>query len=332
MYQKIYDFCKVKNKGMCFKNGTEPTPRVNFITDLCEKEGLDYELDVWGEVSKAAEYTIFDIPEIADHIKDEDYEEVRDLYDRFQEEAKELLSSAGIDSEPEDLTPEEMDMLGEDFYDLFDEYSQKVSAIVGEIGTPANNFYNIMLMGNSDKFVVAHHDIVNPASDNANDNSCSVINALTIKKLRPEINVVILDGEEPGGIGSKRLAERIKDGEFRCKWVLNLELTGRGGKNFFVGAMGTDLTQWISNRFECPIVKVPFNDSVIFKKYGINSTVINPLPITEKETPIVTKDGEYLDYSMLFNCHRMEDSISTINTDDMEEFVTEVCLKIIDEA
>ena len=197
MYQKIYDFCKVKNKGMCFKNGTEPTPRVNFITDLCEKEGLDYELDVWGEVSKAAEYTIFDIPEIADHIKDEDYDEVRDLYDRFQEEARELLSSAGIDSEPEDLTPEEMDMLGDDFYDLFDEYSQKVSAIVGEIGTPANNFYNIMLMGSSDKFVVAHHDIVNPASDNANDNSCSVINALTIKKLRPEINVVILDGEEP---------------------------------------------------------------------------------------------------------------------------------------
>jgi hypothetical protein len=195
-----------------------------------------------------------------------------------------------------------------------------------------NFYFNIILKGNSDKFVVAHHDIVNPDSDNANDNSCSVINALMIKKLRPEVNVVILDGEEFGGIGSNQLAERIKSGEFPCKWVLNLELTGKGGKSFFVGGMGTPLTEWISNRFECPIVNVPFNDSVIFKKYGINSTVINPLPITDKKGPVINKDDEYLDFQMLFNCHKMADSVDTIDPNDMEEFVNEVCLKIIDEA
>lgn len=332
MYEKIYDFCKVKNKGICYKNGMEPTPRVDFITALCDSEGLKYELDVWGKEGGRIEYSILDFREISKYIPDEKYSEAREIHIDFENEATELMRSVGIDAYPEELTPDEMDLLGDEYADIFDRYTEKLKELVGEIEEASNNFYNIVLSGNSDKFVVAHHDIVNPASDNANDNSCSVINALTIKKLRPEVNVVILDGEEVGGLGSTRLAERIKAGDFRCKWILNLELTGAGGKNFFVGAMGTQLTDWIANRFECPLVKVPFNDSVIFRKYGINSTVINPLPITPEETPVITKDGEYLNYKMLFNCHKMEDSVDKINTGDMEEFVNEVCLKIIDEA
>ena len=77
---------------------------------------------------------------------------------------------------------------------------------------------------------------------------------------------------------------------------------------------------------------MPFNDSVIFKKYGINSTVINPLPVTEKQGPIINKEGQFLDYEMLFNCHKENDSVETIDPSDMEEFVNEICLKIIDEA
>ena len=34
MYQKIYDFCKVKNLGPVYKNGLEPTARVKWIIDL----------------------------------------------------------------------------------------------------------------------------------------------------------------------------------------------------------------------------------------------------------------------------------------------------------
>jgi len=335
MYQKIYDFCKVKNKGMCFKNGTEPTPRVQFILDLCEDMGFDAELDVWGNQGKNVEYSILDVPEFPEYkvyIDPEKIERAQELYAEYCEEARELLQSMGIEEYPEYLEAQDLDMLGDDYGDIVDKYTAELKEIIGDLSETPNNFFNIMLTGDSDKFVVAHHDIVNPNSDNANDNSCSVINALMIKKHRPNINVVILDGEEPGGIGSTRLAERIKANEFKCKWILNLELTGRGGRNFFVGSMGTGLTQWIADRFECPVVKVPFNDSVIFKKYGIDSTVINPLPITNKETPILTKDGDYLDYSMLFNCHRMSDSVDTISTDDMEEFVEEICLKIIDEA
>jgi hypothetical protein len=335
MYHKIYEFCKVKNKGVCYKNGVDPTPRVQYILDLCKEMGLSAELDIWGTDEEVFDYLIMDAPEILRTKTDLDPEKVkavRSLYFEFSKEAEDFLSDKGVDEDPKFIEPDMMDMLGDEYGDIVDKYTEELKDIVGQVVKERNNFFNIMLTGSSDKFVVAHHDIVNPNSDNANDNSCSVINALAIKKKRPNVNVVILDGEEVGGIGSERLSQRIKGGDFKCKWILNLELTGRGGTNFFVGAMGTNLTQWIANRFECPIVKVPFNDSVIFKKYGIDSTVINPLPITNKETPIINKDGDYLDYSMLFNCHKMTDSVDTIDVIDMKEFVEDVCLKIIDEA
>jgi len=333
MYQEIYNFCKVRNKGMCFVNGTEPTPRVQFILDLCEKNGIDYELDIWGDSGeKEISYSILDFQDIRKHLSSDQLQRGKELFKEFNEKAKKINPYGGIDFSTDYYTTDDLDMLGDDFEDLFYEYTEKISKALGKIKKPANNFFNIILKGTSNKWVVAHHDIVNPASDNANDNSCSVINAIAIKKARPEVNVVLLDGEEPGGIGSQRLSEKIKGEGLPCKWILNLELTGRGGKNFFVGAMGTPLTDWISKRFECPSVKVPFNDSAIFKKNGINSTVINPRPITQRQTSIYTKEGNFLDESLLFLCHRIEDSVDKIRTSDMEEFVEEICLKIIDEA
>lgn len=332
MYSKIYDFCKVKNLGNCFRNGELPTPRVNFILSLCDQMGIKYELDTFSDdkSNNDNDMTIRDFRYILDTLSSEKKEKALDLYKEFNQKVKDLntdFEESGLEDDEEAY-----DFHEEQFYQLEDEYSEKLKAIAGEIKRNVNNYFNIVLTGTSDKFVVAHHDIVNKDSDNANDNSCSVINALMIKKLRPEVNVVILDGEEFGGIGSNHLSQRIKAGDFKCKWVLNLELTGKGGKNFFVGAMGTPLTDWIANRFECPMVNVPFNDSVIFKKYGINSTVINPLPVTEEKSPVINKEGEYLNFKMLFNCHKMSDSADTIDPKDMEEFVNEICLKIIDEA
>ena len=300
MYSKIYDFCKVKNLGNCYRNGETPTPRVNFILDLCDQMGLKYELDTFADNKSNAgeEMTMRDFRYILDTLSPDKRKDALGLYKEFNQKVKDLdtdFENSGLENDDEAI-----DFHEEQYYQLEDEYSEKLKAIAGEIKRGVNNYFNIVLTGSSDKFVVAHHDIVNKDSDNANDNSCSVINALMIKKLRPEVNVVILDGEEFGGIGSNQLAERIKD--------------------------------WIANRFECPIVNVPFNDSVIFKKYGINSTVINPLPITEEKSPVINKDGEYLNFKMLFNCHKITDSVDTIDPKDMEEFVNEVCLKIIDEA
>jgi hypothetical protein len=245
MYNKIYDFCKVRNIGGTYSNSNEPTPRVQFLMQLLESEGMDYELDTY--------------------------------------------QSRG------------------------------------------NTCYNLILKGDSDKMVVAHHDIVNPNIDNANDNSASVINAIMIKKLMPEINVVLLDGEECGGLGSQRVSDQINDGYFNTiDWVLNLELTGKGGKYFFIGNYPGRLSDHIKSIFDCPITNTPYNDSVTFRKNGIDSVVINPIPpLSEGKSSVKWNDDTYLDFSMLYNCHSSRDTISTISVDDMKEFVEDVVLKIL---
>ena len=245
MYNKIYDFCKVRNVGNIYKNHPhDGTPRVNFILELLQSEEISHYVDIF-----------------------------------------------------------------------------KVGDTSG---------YNIILKGTSNRIVVAHHDINNPNIDNANDNSASVINAIMIKKLMPEITVVLLDGEEFGGIGSQRLSTQINSGEFgEIEWILNLELTGRGGKHFFVGNYPGKLQNHIQSIFECPIVNTPFNDSVVFRRNGIDSVVINPLPPTNKVTRVKWNDTTYLDYDMLFNCHNSKDTIETIDVEDMRLFTEEIVLEIL---
>ena len=246
MYNKIYDFCKVRNLGGVYSNGDKPTPRVQFLMQLLESEGIDYELDT---------------------------------------------------------------------------YQSK-----------GNTCFNLILKGDSNRMVVAHHDIVNPNIDNANDNSASVINAIMIKKLMSHINVVLLDGEECGGLGSQRTSEQINDGYFgQIDWVLNLELTGKGGKYFFIGNYPGKLSDHIKSIFDCPITNTPYNDSVTFRRNGIDSVVINPIPpLNEGKTSSVKwNDDTYLDFSMLYNCHSYKDTIDTIDINDMKEFVEDVVLKIL---
>jgi len=246
MYNKIYDFCKVRNLGGTYSNSNEPTPRVQFLMQLLESEGINYELDTY--------------------------------------------QSRG------------------------------------------NTCYNLILKGDSDRMVVAHHDIVNPNIDNANDNSASVINAIMIKKLMPKMNVVLLDGEECGGLGSQRVSEQINDGYFNTiDWVLNLELTGKGGKYFFIGNYPGKLSNHIKSIFDCPITNTPYNDSVTFRRNGIDSVVINPIPpLNEGKTSCVKwNDDTYLDFSMLYNCHSSKDTIDTIDINDMKHFVEDVVLKIL---
>ena len=245
MYNKIYDFCKVRNLGGVYSNGDKPTPRVQFLMQLLESEGINYELDTY--------------------------------------------QSRG------------------------------------------NTCFNLILKGNSDRMVVAHHDIVNPNIDNANDNSASVINAIMIKKLMPHINVVLLDGEECGGLGSQRVSEQINEGYFNTiDWVLNLELTGKGGKYFFIGNYPGKLSNHIKSIFDCPITNTPYNDSVTFRKNGIDSVVINPIPpLNEGKSSVKWDNDTYLDFSMLYNCHSSRDTIDTIDINDMKEFTEDVVLKIL---
>lgn len=283
IYEKINDFCKVRNLGNCFKNGVEPTPRVKFLMDLLDSEGIEYELDVFERNSPRNESV--DRPVNRPRLRD------------FQTFRKEKTESKEI------------------------------------IQQPVNKFFNIIMRGSSNRMVVAHHDVQNPTTDNANDNSASVINVIATKKLRPEINAVLLDGEEVGGIGSNRLGLQIKNGDFgNIEWVLNYELTGKGGKYFFIGNYPGPLFDKVKDLFDCPVVSTPFNDAVILRKHGIDSIVINPIPplTNDKTSQVQAPDGKYLDFSMLFNCHSPKDTLSTISTSDMKEFVEEVVLKILD--
>ena len=252
MYEKIYDFCKVRNLGNVYKNDPEtPTPRVQFLMNLLDSEGIKYELD------------------------------------KFE-------TGGG--------------------------WLNKKS-----IG------YNIVLKGNSNRMVVAHHDVNNPHIDNANDNSASVINAIMVKKLMPHIHVVLLDGEEFGGLGSQRVSDQINEGYYGdIEWVLNLELSGKGGKHFFIGNYPGPLHDRILELFNCPVVQTPYNDSVTIRRNGIDSCVINPLPpLAEGKSSVKWDDNTYLDYSMLFNCHSPKDTVDTIDPKDMKEFVEEVVVKIL---
>jgi len=256
MYNKIYDFCKVRNLGNVYSNSDEvPTPRVQFLINLLRENGIEYELDKFTPGS----------------------------------------SRKGF-------------------------FKSKLTC------------YNIILKGDSNRMVVAHHDIVNPDIDNANDNSASVINAIMIKKLIPSMNVVILDGEEVGGLGSQRVSDQINEGYFgNIDWVLNLELTGKGGKYFFIGNYPGPLHDRIKKMFDCPVVQTPFNDSVTFRKNGIDSCVINPIPPLPdgEKSGVKWDENTYLNFKLLYNCHTERDTIDSIDPKDMKEFVEEVVIKIL---
>ena len=106
-------------------------------------------------------------------------------------------------------------------------------------------------------------------------------------------------------------------------------MTGAGGSTFFIGDYPGKLSDHIRGIFDCPIISTPFNDSVIFRDHGIDSVVINPLPILTEGTSRVKWGEDYLDYSLLYNCHSSRDTLATISTKDMQTFVEEVLVKIL---
>jgi hypothetical protein len=191
--------------------------------------------------------------------------------------------------------------------------------------------YNIIMAGENGKMIIAHHDIVNPNSDNANDNTASVLNAIYLKKISPSTNVVLTDGEECGFWGAKRLGEQINSGKFgQIDWVLNLELTGKGGKNIFVGKHSGSITKIISEKFSAPIVRTPPSDCSALEALGINTTVINPLPLLkEGEVSEILGANGYLDNSSWYDCHSESDSLSKISIPEMQEFVEEILLPLV---
>jgi hypothetical protein len=172
-------------------------------------------------------------------------------------------------------------------------------------------FTNIYLRGSSDKWIMAHYDTVRPEFS-ANDNSASVINAIRIKTLVPEINVAIVDGEEPPymGLGSTQFAKEVGMGIIKCKWVLNLELTGVGDQICLGQRQQGELKSLFHNyRDGFEEIYVPFSDSDILDKYKIPNVVLFTLPKDESGQSI----HEYIWY-----CHTKKDHPGILTTDTME--------------
>ena len=211
-----------------------------------------------------------------------------------------------------------------------------------------NFYYNIYCIGKSSLCFTAHHDITG-ASAGANDNSASIINLIALKMNRPDANVVFTDGEEVGGIGAELFAKDIEEGVFpTMKAILNLELTGLGGKRFFIEKENKSvIAELIKNSpqfnygtgIPIPEILPPFNDAVVFRQHDIDSIVINPLPPLlpngrhREQFPrkkITFSDGTPLDYSIVSRCNGKKDTIDTISTTDMKGFVEEVLIHIFD--
>jgi len=183
-------------------------------------------------------------------------------------------------------------------------------------------FYNIYCFGSSDKFLSAHYDVANTESDNANDNSASVINCIAYKQKNSSINLLLLDGEEPPfmGVGSNLAARYMKANGILPKWILNLELTGFGN-SFFIDNVDTQLSRCIQQNFEDAIItSVPFNDAMIFRQHGIESNVLTCLNVKENGAP---------DFSVFGGMHTAKDNLATISTEDMNRFVNETLNKIV---
>lgn len=226
--------------------------------------------------------------------------------------------------------------------DLLERYKIEYELIPYDIGKK-KIFYNFYIWGPSNKFVTAHYDVVNPISDNANDNSASVINALVYKLKNPSVNVIILDGEEPPwmGDGSKLASKELLKLDVEVDIILNLELTGFG-EYWFIDNSNTPIVRNIielfSDKQEVISIETPFNDAQIFRENGFNSCVITTLPLTtdidpaaidyfgsEENVPIEHK----LKYKILYYSHTLKDSVDNINTNEMDNFINNVIDPII---
>ena len=224
-----------------------------------------------------------------------------------------------------------------------DQPTPRVKFIIGlleDLGIPyeidsfpysETTLYNVVMKGTSNRMVIAHHDIVNPDSENANDNSASVINAIYLKSLVPELNVVLTDAEEVGFRGAEHLGEQIVDGVFgEIEWVLNLELSGKGGVNFMIGSHEGKLTEHMKSLFNPPSVRTPGSDCYGLMRHGIDTNVINPLSLlNEGEESTILSENGYLDNSSWGLCHSDEDTVDKLSLGDMDDFVTKVLVPIV---
>lgn len=191
-------------------------------------------------------------------------------------------------------------------------------------------YYNIEICfkSNDDNVVndslifISHHDVANVNSENCQDNTASIFNLIELcnrlknKKIDKNVFVVFTDCEEFGGMGAKRLSDKINNGDFgNVLAVVNSELTGLG--NCLWVESKSWLGAYLLNKIkECQIdlveKRTPFNDSFILRLNNITSVCFGILPSLEIRS-------DYPKTWML--CHKSYDFFKDSNEQDMLHYV-----------
>jgi hypothetical protein len=180
-------------------------------------------------------------------------------------------------------------------------------------GLTRNKYQNIYL--NPQKIIIntpltiisAHYDTVNVNADNVLDNQGSVANllalAVKLKENQTQGNflLALLDSEETANMnttGSAQLMHWIEQHGYQVAQILNLELTCRGTK--FVCDC--------PNPYNFKVMRMPFNDAVVFRQHGKKAYCLCTLD--QKEY-----DGEKPNYWSY--CHSNLDRMELANKEDM---------------
>lgn len=177
---------------------------------------------------------------------------------------------------------------------------------------------------------LAHHDVVNMESENAQDNSGSVANLLDLcvqlSGEKPTNNIVIafVDAEEivaPSICGSQRFAQNILNGKYgHVKYAINLELTCNG-QNYWMSFNDPSnvLAKHIGEIYPTiNRVRTPYNDAMILERTGVPSVCVGSL--NDDNLRQVKQRGYCGTWAM---CHSKNDTFdSQANEGDMDLFVT----------
>ncbi len=204
--------------------------------------------------------------------------------------------------------------------------------------------YNVIVspvvIGNHDSSIIltAHHDVANVHSQNCNDNSASVVNLLHICQLLKDktnvgvdVRIAFTDCEEFGGLGAHHLSYDTSRGFYgKVIKIINLELSGAGTEIWMAGREEWNHHNTIklvedSKLFEeARMIHCPFNDSVIFREWDIDSICVGILPKIHKRAVSSWMSGtifDGLDRGLWMNTHSERDTIYTANFSEMDIFV-----------
>lgn len=173
--------------------------------------------------------------------------------------------------------------------------------------------------GNNTGWVfLAHHDVANINSDNANDNSASVSHML---KMASDDNLssrkstyLFTDIEEFGNIGARHAAKLLSSSEY--KHIVNLELMG-DGKNFHCettqGSGNYPIIEALSKKLpNMERLPAPPNDAYALRRMRLNSICLSVL--NDEDMRGAKKHGRIKAWE---RCHSPKDTIDTASKDDM---------------